>query len=527
MMQKLFYNGDIVTMNEDSLYAEALLIQDGHIQAVGSLAEVEQQCEADCERVDLKGRCLLPSFIDAHSHMLQFANTLKFVPLKNCKSVADVQAEITKYIKEKKPAAKEYVMGFGYDHNALQEHRHPTRQELDAVSEGHPIIIAHSSFHMGVLNTLALEDYGLTDDIKDPEGGSYGRDEESHLNGFLEEVTFMRGPGEKVMSLDNIDDYALEAQKIYASFGITTAQEGFAHNSDVKIYEHLGESGKLLLDMVAYVDIVEDSATVQNRKDLLDYKNHFRIGGYKLFLDGSPQGKTAWMSKPYENSGEYCGYPIYEDKDVDRYVQQSLDEHRQLLVHCNGDAASQQMLNAFHHSRQKKADTRPVMVHSQTLRPDQLPQLVETGVMPSFFVAHVYHWGDVHLVNFGQQRAENISCTNSALQQQITFTFHQDTPVILPDMLESVWTAVNRITKNGVELGKHQRISVLEALKAVTKNAAYQYFEEDKKGTLDAGKYADLVILDQNPLKVDAMDIRNIKVDCTMKEGKVIFERTA
>lgn len=522
-MQTLYTNGTILTMKEENLYSEALLIKDGIIQAVGTKKDLETMCDTECEHIDLHGTCLMPSFIDAHSHMLQFANTLKFIPLKNCMCVADIQKKIKRYIEEKQIADGEWVLGFGYDHNALAEHRHPTCQELDAASDRHPIILAHSSFHMGVLNSLALQMYGLDDSVEDPEGGSYGRNEEGHLNGYMEEVTFMRGPGERAMSLDNIDDYAVEAQKIYASFGITTAQEGFAHQSEVDIYERLGKNDKMLLDMVAYVDIAKASDVVRNRDDLKEYKQHFRIGGYKLFLDGSPQGKTAWMSKPYENSGDYCGYPIYTDEQVDGYVQQALDEHRQLLVHCNGDAASQQMLNGFHNSKQKTTDTRPVMVHSQTLRPDQLPQLKETGVMPSYFVAHVYHWGDVHLVNFGKQRAENISCTASALENDIIFTFHQDTPVILPDMLETVWAAVNRLTKDGIVLGEHQCISVFEALKAVTINAAYQYFEEDKKGTLEAGKLADLVILSEDPLKCEPIKIRDIQVMETIKEGQSIY----
>lgn len=526
-MQKLYVNGTILTMKDDRLYDEALLVKDGHIQAVGSKEELEALAQGDCERIDLKGRCLMPSFIDAHSHTLQFANSLKFVPLKDCTCIADIQKSIQAFIKKKNIKKGEWVTGFGYDHNNLKEHRHPTCHELDVASDQNPIIVSHASFHMGVLNSYALKECGLDDTTKDPKGGSYGRDEQGHLNGYLEEVTFMRGPGAQVMSLDNIDEYAYEGQKFYASYGITTAQEGFAHKSDVEIYDRLGKNGKLLLDMVAYMDIVESSDVVHERKDLQDYHNHFKIGGYKLFLDGSPQGRTAWMSKPYENSSDYCGYPIYTSEQVDGYVQQALDEHRQILIHCNGDAASQQMLDAFHHSRQKKTDTRPVMVHAQTLRPDQLPQLNETGVMPSFFVAHVYHWGDVHLVNFGKERAENISCAASALENGITFTFHQDTPVILPDMLETVWAAVNRITKDGVVLGAHQRISVFEALKAVTINAAYQYFEEDKKGTLEPGKLADLIILSEDPMKADPMKIRDIQVLETMKEGKTIYKKEA
>lgn len=521
--QVLFYNGDILTMSDET--CEAVLIENGKIKEVGSYDSLKTLANEACISYDLKGQCLMPSFIDAHSHLLQFANTLKFVPLSGATSVKDIQKRFATYLKEHKKGEHEWLMGFGYDHNALAEHRHPTRQELDEISTTNPIIIAHASFHIGVLNTLALKEYNLSDDVKDPEGGSYGRDEFGHLNGYMEEIAFMRGPAERVMSLKDIDEYAYKAQQIYASYGITTTQEGFAHESEVSIYENLGKKNKMLLDVVAYVDIVNDREVVRKRKDLQAYKEHFRIGGYKLFLDGSPQGKTAWMSKPYENSGDYCGYPTYEDKDVDTYIQTALDDDKQLLVHCNGDAASQQMLNAFHHSRQKQTDTRPVMVHCQTLRPDQLPQLTQIGILPTFFVAHVYHWGDVHLVNFGKERAENISCTKSALDEGLSITFHQDTPVIMPDMLESIWVATNRITKNGVVLGAHQCISVMEALKAVTINAAYQYFEENQKGSIEKGKLADLIILDKNPLKIDKMTIKDIQILKTFKEGNVIFEK--
>lgn len=522
-MQRLFYNGDVITMEDRE--CEAVLVEDGRIKKAGSYEELKKMAAKDCQMTDLQGGCLLPSFIDAHSHFLQFANMLRFVPLQEAKSVKDIQESLRAYMKEKKIKEGEWVMGFGYDHNALAEKRHPNRQELDAVSDKNPIIIAHTSFHMGAINSMGLKEYGITDETKDPEGGLYGRDENGHLNGYLEEITFMRGPGVRIMDISGVDDYAVEAQKIYASYGITTAQEGFANHTDVETYTRLGENGRLMLDMVAYVDIIKEADTVRSRTDLKEYSNHFRIGGYKIFLDGSPQGRTAWLSEPYENSGDYRGYATYKDEDIDRYIQQALDENRQILCHCNGDAASQQMLDAFHHSRQKTTDTRPVMVHAQTLRPDQLPQLKEIGVMPSFFVAHVYYWGDVHITNLGLERAQRISCTGSALKEGICFSFHQDTPVIKPDMLETVSIAVNRQTKAGVLLGADQRISVMEALKAVTINAAYQYFEEEQKGSIKEGKLADLVILKENPLKVDKKDIGKIQVLETIKEGKTIYKK--
>ncbi len=531
-MQKLYVNGSILTMNEDNLYCEALLTKDGHIQSVGSRKDLEALAESDCQMVDLKGACLMPSFIDPHSHLTQFACTLRAVHLKGCTSIADMQERIRAYIKENQVKPGETVYGFGYDHNELEEHRHPNRWDLDAASSEHPIVVSNANLHVGALNSLGLEAFGLDDSSVNPEGGAYGRDEQGHLTGYLEETAFMRPTGRnnrcaywELMTLDGVEKYVEEAMRIYASYGITTAQEGNAHKGELELLERLSKENRLPLDMVAYADILTERETVTTRKDLETYKNHFRIGGYKLFLDGSPQGKTAWLSKPYENSGDYCGYPNYTDEQVDALVQQALDDNKQILIHCNGDAASQQMLNAFHHSRQKKTDTRPVMIHCQTLRPDQLPQLTEIGMLPSFFVVHVHQWGDVHYVNLGKERAENISCAGDALKEGLSISFHQDTPVLQPDMITTIWTAVNRLTQSGRCLGEHQRIPVLEALKAVTINAAYQYFEEDSKGTLDPGKLADMVILSTNPLEVDPMDIRNIQVLETIKEGTTIYKK--
>lgn len=200
----------------------------------------------------------------------------------------------------------------------------------------------------------------------------------------------------------------------------------------------------------------------------------------------------------------------------------------QILVHCNGDAASQQFIDQYEVAKERthsNNNIRPVMIHAQLLAEDQLDDLKALGIMPSFFVAHVYYWGDVHIKNYGMERASKISLAKSAQDKGILYTFHQDSPVIEPNMLETIWCAVNRITKNGVLLGEEERVSPLDALKAVTKNAAYQYFEEDIKGTLKEGKLADLVILDKNILKVDPMEIKDIQVLETIKEGETIFKK--
>lgn len=248
-----------------------------------------------------------------------------------------------------------------------------------------------------------------------------------------------------------------------------------------------------------------------------------------MVLDGSPQGRSAWMTEPYlgEDPG-YCGYPWMEDGMVADYVKQAVAENKQILAHCNGDAASEQFLNAYEKAvNEKKSgkDLRPVMIHSQTVRNDQLERMAGLNMIASIFVGHVWYWGDIHVKNLGDKRGNHISPVKDAMDRGVCVNFHQDTPVTKPDMLHSVWCAVNRVSRSGNTIGRDQAVSVYDALKAVTINSAYQYFEEDSKGSIMIGKRADLVILDQSPLEVEPMHIRNIRVLETIKDGETIFSR--
>ena len=252
-----------------------------------------------------------------------------------------------------------------------------------------------------------------------------------------------------------------------------------------------------------------------------------RLGGIKMFLDGSPQGRTAWMRTPYTGTPDYCGYGTLTDEAVRAVLDLAAAEQVQVLAHCNGDAAAAQYLRALQQAEAEHPvlkTLRPVMIHAQLLHPDQLALAKEVGVVASFFVAHVYHWGDVHIRNFGPDRAALISPTASALRVGVPFTFHQDAPVIPPDMLETVWCAANRRTEAGVLLGPDERITAREALRAVTATAAWQYFEEGDKGTLAPGKRADLVVLDRDPLTTPPEDLRKVRVLQTVKDGQTVFE---
>ena len=533
MPETLFVNGTILTMDESrGLYAEALLVRDGRIAAVGPRAQVEAQADSP-DVVDLHGAALLPSFIDPHSHLSSYAMGLQQIPMAGAADFDDIVARIRRYLQENQIPKGQWVTAQGYDHNALTEHRPPDRCVLDAAAPENPLVLQHVSGHTGVFNTLALQQLGLDADTPDPAGGKFYRDADGRLTGYAEENAFI----ETIKRIPTAGGPQLlrcyhRAQQCYASYGITTVQDGLIIDQMAPIFQALVDTNGLFLDTVAYADFRSCETLLRQFADHVDrYKNHFKIGGYKTFLDGSPQARTAWLRTPYQPASgqekDYCGYPAMKDEELLAQLRRALKEGRQVLAHCNGDAAAQQYLDLFTRAQGElddAPDIRPVMIHAQFLDRDQLPRLKEIGMIPSFFVAHVYHWGDVHIKNVGYQRAARISCAASALAQGIRFTFHQDSPVIQPDMIETIWCAANRITKEGKELGPEERISTLEALKAVTVNAAYQYFEENRKGSLAAGKLADLVILSEDPLAVPADDLRRIRVLQTFKEGVRVFK---
>ena len=530
MEQTIYWGGDILTMTgkPDAAGPEAVLVANGRIEAVGRREDLLGR--APKSRVkDLHGRTLMPAFIDAHGHFSGYAYGLLRVSLTEAADFEEIVERIRTFIKKQGVPAGQWVQATGYDPEMLAEGRHPDRKILDRAAPDNPLLICHRSGHMGVLNTLGIRALGLTPRTPSPEGGLIGK-ENGELTGYLEENALMsymeRIPDE---GADALETACAKAQEAYASYGICTAQEGMMPAGLIPLYQRLTEKKQLYLDIVAYEDMKDrekiDGAFAGHLKG---YKEHFRIGGYKMFLDGSPQGRTAWMREPYANDPDYRGYPAMTDGQVYERLRLAYENGRQILTHCNGDAAADQYLRMCGRLAAEGKDLRhirPVMIHAQLLGLDQLEAVKRLGILLSFFPAHVKYWGDTHVKNFGEKRAARISPARSALKAGIRPTFHQDAPVIEPDMMETVGCAALRRTKSGRLLGEDERIPVWEALKAVTVNSAWQYFEEDEKGRISPGKRADLVILEKNPLKADPADVGAIRVMETVKDGRTIYKR--
>ena len=530
-MEKLYFNGDIITMEGEGQYVEAVLVADGKIKAAGTYDEVAAQKGADCEIVDLQGKTLMPSFIDPHSHAASMAPMFaSLCDLAVCNNFDEVAAALKKYIEEKQIPAGEMVVGINYDDSFLAEQRHPHRDLLDSVSTEHPIVIMHVSVHMIVANSLALASVNFNEDMAEIPGGEIGRYEDGRLDGYLAEAASYALIGGIFASMQQkMAQLWLVAQDMYLSYGITTVQDGGSAPAVVNMMQQFDKAGMVKMDTIVYTSYDPALAEAWETVKALhrSYEGHVKLGGIKIVLDGSPQARTAWMTEPYEGSEE-CGVAIKKDEEVEACVKLALDLDAQLLAHCNGDATGDQYLNAVEKmlplsDNPNKENLRFTMIHCQTARKDQIEKMATLKMIPSIFVGHVNYWGDVHMKNFGPVRGSRVSPVKDALDAGLVYNFHTDTPVVKPDMLHAVWTAVNRVTRSGRVIGEDQRISAYDALKGITINAAYAYFEEDSKGSIKEGKRADLVVLDANPLKVDPMAIKDIKILETIKDGVTVF----
>jgi predicted amidohydrolase YtcJ len=539
---RIIRGGPIVTVNPAQPTAEAVAIAGGRIVAVGTEADVMKHKGAATEIVDLGGKTLVPGFVDGHSHFcslidVQTQALCASPPAGPCKTVADVIAALEKVRARRKLGPGKFVMGFGYDPELLAEKRAPTKQELDAAFPDNPVILVHVSGHGAMLNSKALAAYGVTAATQTPVGGVIGREPGSQEpDGLLFETAFLPifskvpGPdGEEAIQL-------LESgQDFYLREGITTAQEGATMKHQVDLLRTLAGRGALKLDLVLLPFITEIDAVFAGKppRNEPEYKNRLRIGGVKALMDGSPQGRTAAFTTPYLTAGpagqkDWRGELSFPQPMLNDFVKKVYDGGATLFVHCNGDAAIDALLEAhrFASGGEPAKPRGTVGVHSQFIRRDQLEKYKAWSITPSFFTIHCFYFGDTHVANRGAAQADFISPMKSARTLGLRPANHTDFNVAPLDQIFTIHTAVNRVSRSGRTIGAAERITPLEALEAITLDGARLYGEEAKKGSIETGKLADLVVLSANPLTVPPDTIQTIRVEETIKEGKTVWKRS-
>lgn len=550
--ERIFRGGTILTMDDARRRVQALAVGAGRILAVGDEADVMSARGDDTEIVDLGDRTLMPSFIDAHGH---FANAPQIVKWANVSGepagpvtcIADIQRVLVEFAKLNAVAPGDWIVGYGYDVSNLADGRQCTRDDLDAVLPDNPVLLIHSSNHGAVLNSRGFAAVGYDASTPTPPGGLILRTPGTNEpEGLVMETAFvpifanLPQPSEREL-LDAFD----AAQQLYASKGTTTVQEGATHAKDLGLIRAAADQGRLYLDVVAVPLILEVPKLVEeyfpeftggpmelppNASDAFGtYRDRLKLQGIKCIVDGSPQGKTAFWTKPLLTPGpngeaDWCGQPVFPEDVIHQMIKTVADAGIQIFSHCNGDAAIDLMIDSCRAAGMTAGDDRrTVIIHSQFMRPEQLDEYVELGLSPSFFTVHAYFWGDLHEENLGPDRAHYLSPMASAVKAGLHCSNHNDFSVTPIDPMRMVWSAVARTSRSGVVMGADERVDPWQALKALTIEAAWQIREEDDKGTLSPGKLADLVILDADPTAVPTDQILDISVVETFKEGRSVY----
>ena len=534
----VYVNGDIVTLDAENNSEQAVAVLHGKIVAVGMSAEVESLVGEGTEIIDLGGKTLLPGFYAPHDHFPGAGTVavhqvdLNSPPIGKTETIDQVVVALAERAKRTPPG--KWVVGRGYDDTLLAEQRHPTRDDLDRASSDHPIWIVHTSGHLGVANSLALKIAGITRHTPQPPGGVIRKDARTgEPDGVFEESGGLINRHIPPLTLDQRMESVKWAVEHYLQQGVTTAVIASGSRERLLDLQEARRRGLLKFRIVTMtskssagnLSAFEEGGVVSGFGD-----DWLKLGAVKSWQDGSNQGYTGYFTLPYHTAfkgdPEYRGYPRRSREELVALVRELHDAGYQIAVHGNGDAAIDDILFAYEEAQRAnpREDARHRIEHCQTPREDQLDKIKELDVTPSFYVGHVYYWGDRHRDIFiGPERASRISPLRSALERGIRFTVHDDTPVTPVDPLQLVWVSVNRLTKSGQVLGDEERIDVERALRAVTIDAAWQNFEESRKGSIEIGKLADFVVLAENPLKIEPVKIRDIPILETIVAGRSVW----
>lgn len=498
-MKTLFVGGDVLTMTDTA--ADAVLIDGDTIVGVGNAEELSVR-NPDAEVRDLDGRTLMPGFVDAHGHFVAYAMSLLQLSLREARSIGDL-TDLIRGRASETPEGR-WIDARDYDQSRLSERRDPSLEELDSACPDIPVCLHHVSGHLGLFNTAAMKALGIKE---------YRLEEGPFISAIQRIPT---GSPEDVYSA------LLEAQRRFASYGITTAQEALIKKEMVPLMKALCNPKDFWIDILGFVD----AADRVNVMDLLgcapgESSGRLKIKGVKILLDGSPQGGTAWMAAPYEDG--HNGAATVGLDDLRRYLEDAAEAGLEVAVHCNGDAACRALVDAAEEVETEYPGRQHiVMIHSQFLTPDLMDRMNRIGMEASFFVSHAWYWGDLYVELFGRERADRLSPCGTALSKGMRITIHQDEPVLEPWPMDSVFCAVNRLTEGGDVRGADERIPVADALAAVTVNSAGQN-RESGIGVIEEGAKADLVILDMNPLGCEPSELRSVKVMETIKNGVTIY----
>lgn len=530
----VFLNGEVITVNALDEIAEAVAVKDNKIIAVGFNEDIESYIGQNTEVIDLNGKSLIPGFIDAHLHLTIYGTNMLGVSCAapHIRSLKDLFMDLKKRAEETKEG--EWVRAWGFNEHNMEEKRFPTRGELDQITKNHPIVITRMCNHISVVNSKALEIADINEETTDPDGGIIERDNQGLLTGKLIENAHM-----ELFRVASFTDKELQkahrlASDTFVRHGITSIHDagGYGSGPDIIRMMQKGiQSGDIKVRIYALIGSLTDSeGFIQKMVDagivtgLGDEK--FKIGPAKLFTDGSSTGPTIATRQPYTSDPENDGIRYYEQERLNEILGEAHKNGFQITSHAQGDHAVEMVINSIEAAlnSQPRPDHRHRIEHAGVTPPDLQERMRKLNIIPIPNPAFIYVNGDSYLHYYGD-RVHYMYPAKGYLDKSITAAFASDTPVVGCDPLLGIHAAVNRRTATGQAAGTGQCVEIMDAIRAYTYNGAYASFEEDKKGSIEVGKLADLVVLDQSILKSNKVKIKDMKVELTMIDGEILYQK--
>jgi predicted amidohydrolase YtcJ len=522
----ILLNGEVHTVDANDSAAQAIAVRGSRILATGSTDSLRALAGNETEIVDLGGRSVLPGFIDAHVHMGAFGTNKLGIDCKARKlgSIGAIKAAIRECASITPPGT--WIRAHGYDHTRLEEQRHPSRWDLDEAAPDHPVIVVRTCVHIAAANSRALELAGIGDDTPDPPGGRYERSDgrnagiaiDAAIGPLLAASGYSRAEFKHALQLANQD---------FLTAGITSCHDAGAM-SDQQIPALLECVRESSIDVRVYF-MVWLALGIKQGLDYLDTglftgfgNDKLRLGPFKVMTDGASSGPTAATRHPYTSMPCSCGILYYEQDELNDLVERAHTAGFQVTAHTVGDRAIEMMLNAYERvlAMHPRADHRHRLEHCAICPPDLVARIARLGVVPVLQPAFFWEFGDGYQHNYGLERTGQMFPARSLMDAGVTVVGSSDTPVTDHRPLFGIQEALTRATMDGSTGGADERISLSQAIRMYTINAAYASFDEGSKGSLEAGKLADLTVLDGAVAEAAVDEISSITIRATMIDGQ-------
>ena len=521
----IFVNGEVVTVDKMFSIHEAVAVWGNRILATGSNDEALLYSDDHTQIIDLKGRSLLPGFIDSHAHLELYGTNRLGV---NCKKVTGIDDIISKLKQRALDTQKgEWIRGWGYNQNDLG--RHLTRWDLDEVSTEHPIIVVRTCGHISCVNSKALELAEITKETSDPEGGKYVS-ENGELTGVLLESAHMELFLEAMYTEEEIQEGLKIASEDFLENGITSVHDAGGYGpSHIRFLQEAVKSQAIKQRVYALYGSLHQSGEMV-KKGLASGimtglgDEWFKIGPAKVFIDGSSSGPTARTREPYTSNPDDFGILYLNQDQLDGSLSKAHKLGWQITAHAIGDQAVEMMLQTIESSLSHRPtqNHRHRIEHAAMSPSDLVVRMRESNVVPVPNPAFLYEFGDGYVQDYGDRTNVMFPMKDFA-RNDIPFAIGSDSPITDVNPLLGIYAAVTRRSKAGHVIGKGQGISIQEAIRAYTWSGAYASFEENEKGSIEKGKLADLVLLNESILDCKREKLKEITVDLTMVNGEIVY----